>query len=94
MNTKTIYPGERQAVAIKQANKAAEALSHASDLLADNLANLEKELPVICATDDSPDLQHILDRITRLCQLRNEMELGSFKLAVSKSLDAAFQRLP
>lgn len=89
-----IYPGERQAVAIRAARDAANKLADLSTLIAMNLDAMDAALRDIIPTDASPDLGRALDRIDRLRELRNLMELGAFKIYMTNALDEAWRRLP
>lgn len=91
---RTIYPGERQAAAIHAAKAAAAKLADLSSLVAMNLDVLDAALRDIIPTDPAPELGRALDRIDRLRELRNLMELGAYKISVSNALDEAWQRLP
>jgi len=72
----------------------AELLSEASTQIATYLDNLSHALSVLRQTDDSDDLLKLHNRVLRLYELRNQMELGGFLIQVRHVLDAAFQRLP
>lgn len=89
-----IYPGERQALAIKVAKTAARKLGDLSTLVALELDAIDAALREIMPTDDDPDLKKAYVRIERLRELRNQMELGAFQISLTNALDEAWRRLP
>ena len=90
----TWYPGERQGEAIREAKKRVyEAQTHGQDA---NFAllSLENCLHTIISTDDTPELQKLLERVQELHRRFNGMELGSFMIRVNNAMDEAYRRLP
>jgi GTP cyclohydrolase FolE2 len=91
---RSIYPGERQADAIRKSKTFAELAYTNYRSIEDALRDLACQLSIVQSTDDAPELKALQDRIERAQELRRTMELGSFKLEVERALDAAWKRLP
>lgn len=90
----TIHPGEAEAQYIHRAARFAEQLPGIHAQLITALDGIESNLLQLKPADNAPALESIRARCTRLHELRNMMELGSFSLQVKRALDAAWQRLP
>ncbi|HEX8177823.1 MAG TPA: hypothetical protein VF543_22230 [Pyrinomonadaceae bacterium] len=86
------------AEAIKGAVACAERMYELDEQKRDNINDFEDHLRKILElqriVDGAPEAQKLFDRIARLRELRNMMELGSLMLETKRAMDAVWKRLP
>lgn len=80
--------------AIKGVKAQADSLYSLSLQIMDALVAIQRKLWTIQRFDTSEDLVKVERRIERLHELKNMMELGSFKVQVNRAMDEAWRRLP
>ncbi len=95
---KTKVSGEN---AIKRAAEAIKALGLHTDVLqrlgedmTEQLDRLEDAMRTVRATDESKELVKLAERLARLRELKNMMELGSFQIQMTNEAGEAWRRLP
>jgi len=69
-----------------QAHEATEAQRKATDAL-------ENELRALSVRLETNGLNHLIDRLLRLRELRNQMEVGSFGITVNRELDVIWGKI-
>ena len=85
---------DRAAAAIQTLRANSELLADASNNMLDWFQAMEQAYQVLRATDTSEELRRLHDRLQRLRDLRNQMELGSYQIEVSREIGEAYRRLP
>jgi limonene-1,2-epoxide hydrolase len=85
---------ERTAMAIRVIKGHSAILANESEQMANWLDNIDEAFRVLRETDSSDAVRTLHERIDRLRELRNMMELGSFQIQANRAMDEAWQRLP
>ena len=86
------------ATAIRGAISCAQEMHRLNEQMRDQLDRyedfLKKILELQKIVDAAPEAQKLFQRIPRLRELRNMMELGSLSIETERAMDAVWQRLP
>lgn len=87
--------------AIEQAAEAVHKLRLHTDVICrlgedvtEQLNRLEDNMRVLRVVDKSPELTKVADRLARIRELRNMMELGDLHIRMTREIGEAWRRLP
>lgn len=85
---------DRAAKAIQEIRLHTDVVQRLGEDITEQFDRLEASLRVIRTTDNSKELEAIANRVSRLRELKNMMELGSFQIQVHREIGEAWRRLP
>lgn len=96
MKTSLLEAADRTAATIFEARKQSQEAWEAMERFRKALDALDPMLVQIAefGSDTDPKFTSLRNRIRRIHELRNQMEVGSFKIEVNRVLEIAWQRLP
>ena len=87
-------PGERQALAIQRIMKISHALSNHAFETIKLMREMTELLCDLKGTDNSPEIDKLIERLRELGYLENRQEFQSWSITVGHVMDAAWKRLP
>jgi hypothetical protein len=85
---------EETALAIKALRLHTDVLQRLGEDITEQFDRLEAAMRTVRITDKSPELVKVADRLARLRELKNMMELGSFQIQMHNAIGEAWRRLP
>lgn len=85
---------DRAAEAIHALRANTEDLLQLGESMTGVLSRLEENIRILRLTDRSEVLPKLLERVDRMREYRNLMELGGFVITMRNEIDAAWRRLP
>ena len=96
MKNLTLEAAEKAAESIQAAKRSMAKIMEHYNPLATELNTLEDHLNQISQAllNPSPPLQNLQDRLRRIREIRNMMELGAFSIQTGQTLDKIWQSLP
>jgi hypothetical protein len=84
----------RCCAAIKALRLHTDILQRLGEDVTEQLDRLDEAIRTVRLTDQSEVLQKLADRLQRLREYKNMMELGSFQIQMHNEIGAAWRRLP
>lgn len=85
---------DETAKAIRVLRLGAENIQQKGDEIRQTIDEMEAAFRVLRRTDDAVEIVQLADRLARIRELYNCMELGSFSIRMTNAMGEAWRRLP
>jgi len=85
---------KRAVIAISALRSHSDLLANASEEMAQGFDNMDVAFRVLRATDESDEIRKLHERLQRLREFRNMMELGSYQTQIHRVVEEAWRKLP